>query len=208
MAISNLETIIENIEQLIENVHADNRGRILLPKDNLRQLLGELKSAVPIEIKRFSEKTRELEKNKSKALEEARNNAERIMQEANAMKDRLLDENEQVKLAEEKANKVLSDATLRGNEILKQAEENAMNIQERALKEYDDSLIYILNYIQNMGNTTQEIMNMQLNNLREKMNEVLDIRRNLHQSLMNRQEKNDAMNNMGNVNDINNRNWG
>ena len=208
MAISNLETIIENIEQLIENVHADNRGRILLPKDNLRQLLGELKSAVPIEIKRFSEKTRELEKNKSKALEEARNNAERIMQEANAMKDRLLDENEQVKLAEEKANKVLSDATLRGNEILKQAEENAMNIQERALKEYDDSLIYILNYIQNMGNTTQEIMNMQLNNLRDKMNEVLDIRRNLHQSLMNRQEKNDAMNNMGNVNDINNRNWG
>ena len=208
MAISNLETIIENIEQLIENVHADNRGRILLPKDNLRQLLGELKSAVPIEIKRFSEKTRELEKNKSKALEEARNNAERIMQEANAMKDRLLDENEQVKLAEEKANKVLNDATLRGNEILKQAEENAMNIQERALKEYDDSLIYILNYIQNMGNTTQEIMNMQLNNLREKMNEVLDIRRNLHQSLMNRQEKNDAMNNMGNVNDINNRNWG
>ena len=179
-----------------------------MPKDNLRQLLGELKSAVPIEIKRFSEKTRELEKNKSKALEEARNNAERIMQEANAMKDRLLDENEQVKLAEEKANKVLSDATLRGNEILKQAEENAMNIQERALKEYDDSLIYILNYIQNMGNTTQEIMNMQLNNLREKMNEVLDIRRNLHQSLMNRQEKNDAMNNMGNVNDINNRNWG
>ena len=208
MAISNLETIIENIEQLIENVHADNRGRILLPKDNLRQLLGELKSAVPIEIKRFSEKTRELEKNKSKALEEARNNAERIMQEANAMKDRLLDENEQVKLAEEKANKVLNDATLRGNEILKQAEENAMNIQERALKEYDDSLIYILNYIQNMGNTTQEIMNMQLNNLREKMNEVLDIRRHLHQSLMNRQEKNDAMNNMGNVNDINNRNWG
>ena len=40
------------------------------------------------------------------------------------------------------------------------------------------------------------------------MNEVLYIRRNLHQSLMNRQEKNDAMNNMGNVNDINNRNWG
>ena len=205
MAISNLETIIENIEQLIENVHADNRGRILLPKDNLRQLLGELKSAVPIEIKRFNEKTRELEKNKSKALEEARNNAERIMQEANAMKDRLLDENEQVKLAEEKANKVLSEANAKGNEILKQAEENAMNIQERALKEYDDSLLYILNYIQNMGSATQDLMNMQLNNLREKMNEVMEIRRNLHQSIMSRQEKNDAMNGMNNVN---NRNWG
>mgnify|MGYP002869554902 CR=1 FL=1 len=68
MAISNLETIIDNIEQMIDNVRPDNRGRIMLPKDTLRQLMGELKTSIPDEIKRYNEKTRELEQSKNKVV--------------------------------------------------------------------------------------------------------------------------------------------
>ena len=100
MAISNLETIIDNIEQMIENVRPDARGKVMLQKNELRQLLGELKTSIPDEIKKYNEKTRELEQSKNRELEQARHNAERIMNEANDMKEKMLNESEQIKLAE------------------------------------------------------------------------------------------------------------
>lgn len=183
MAISNLETIIDNIEQMIENVRADNRGRILLPKDNLRQLVGELKGAIPEEIKRYNEKTRELEQTKSRELEKARHNAERIMTEANEMRDRLLNENEQVKLAETRAKQITDEAMANANQVLSQAQAQVSGIQNKALKEYDDSLAFMINYIQNIGNDIANTMNAQLRELQNKLNEIVNTRNELQQSV-------------------------
>ena len=183
MAISNLETIIDNIEQMIENVHADNRGRIMLPKDTLRQLLGELKASVPDEIKKFNKKTRELEESKSRELEQARMNAERIMNEANVMRDRLLDENEQVRMAAEKAKQITDDAIAKANDIMQKGEAYARQIQEKSIKEYDDSLAFMLSYIQNIGNDVAGLMNAQLRNLSDKLNSVAQTRNELQQRM-------------------------
>lgn len=187
MAISNLETIIDNIEQMIENVHADNRGRIMLPKDTLRQLLGELKASVPDEIKKFNKKTRELEESKSRELEQARMNAERIMNEANIMRDRLLDENEQVRLAEAKAKQITDEAMARANELVQKGEAYAKQIQEKSIREYDDSLAYMIGYIQNIGNDIANLMNTQLRALSDKLNDVAKTRNDLNQSMQRNQ---------------------
>lgn len=192
MAISNLETIIDNIEQMIENVRADNRGRILLPKDNLRQLVGELKGAIPEEIKRYNEKTRELEQTKSRELEKARHNAERIMTEANEMRDRLLNENEQVKLAETRAKQITDEAMANANQVLSQAQAQVSGIQNKALKEYDDSLAFMINYIQNIGNDIANTMNAQLRELQNKLNEIVNTRNELQQSVARRQMNGNA----------------
>lgn len=183
MAISNLETIIDNIEQMIDNVRPDNRGRIMLPKDTLRQLMGELKTSIPDEIKRYNEKTRELEQSKNRELEIARHNAERIMNEANEMKDKMLNESEQVKLAEQRSNEMLEDAARRANEMIANAEMRARQIQEGSIKEYDDSLVYMINFIQSLGTEVSNIMNTQLQGLSNKLNEVMNSRQELQNNL-------------------------
>ena len=183
MAISNLETIIDNIEQMIDAVRPDNRGRIMLPKDTLRQLIGELKSSIPDEIKRYNEKTRELEQAKNRELEQARHNAERIMNEANEMKSKMLNESEQVKLAEQRAESILEEASHRANEMLVNADSNARQIQEKSLREYDDSLAYMINYIQNLGNEVSNIMNTQLQGLSNKLHEIVNNRNELQNSI-------------------------
>ena len=186
MAISNLETTIDDIEQLIERVRPDSKGKIILPKAELKQLLDELRNSIPSEIKRF--KTRELERSKAQAIDEARANAERIVKEASVMRDRLLDENEQVKIAEERANQIINQANARASDIIENAEKGIKGIQDKALKEYDDSLVYMINYIQNLGKETTDILNTNINMLREKLNEVIMMRNNLQESI---QKKND-----------------
>lgn len=183
MAISNLETIIDDIEQLIETVRPDSKGKIMLPKQELKQLLDELRNSIPSEIKRFSEKTRALETTKQQAIEEARNNAQRIVNEANAMRDRLLDENEQVKIAEERANQILEEAKKQALDLRNRNEQTIISIHEKALKEYDDSLVYMINYIQNLGKQTTELLNNNVITLRDKLNEVIAQRNSLHESI-------------------------
>ena len=183
MAISNLETIIDNIEQMIENVRPDTRGRVMLPKDTLRQLIGELKSSIPDEIKRYNEKTRELEQSKNRELEQARKNAERIMVEANEMKDRMLNESEQIKLAEQRSKEILDEASRKANEMIANAEANARQMHDRSLKEYDDSLVFMMNFIQTLGTDVSSIMNTQLQNLSNKLNEVVNLRNELQKSI-------------------------
>lgn len=183
MAISNLETIIDNIEQMIENVRPDTRGRVMLPKDTLRQLVGELKTSIPDEIKKYNEKTRELEQSKNRELEQARRNAERIMSEANDMKDRMLNESEQIKLAEQRSKEIMDEAVRRANELVANAEANARQLHERSLKEYDDSLVFMMNFIQTLGTDVSNIMNTQLQNLSNKLNEVVNMRNELQKSI-------------------------
>ena len=183
MAISNLETIIDNIEQMISNVRPDSRGKVMLQKDTLRQLIGELKTSIPDEIKKYNEKTRELEQSKNRELEQARHNAERIMNEANDMKERMLNESEQIKLAEQRSKEIMDEAMRRVNEIMANAEVAAAQLHERSLKEYDDSLVFMINLIQNTGNDISQIMNNQLQALSNKLNEVVNIRNELQNSI-------------------------
>ena len=210
MAISNLETTIDDIEQLIERVRPDNKGKIILPKAELKQLLDELKKSIPIEIKRFNDKTRELERSKSQEIEKARENAERIMREANTMRDKLLDENEQVKIAEERATQIINQANQKANEIITNSEIQSKNIQEKAMKEYNDSLVYIINYIQTLGQETTEMLNNNINVLRNKLNEIMNIRNSLQESIQKRQDIENQkqmlyrQNNMNNPYDPNN----
>lgn len=183
MAISNLETIIDNIEQMIENVRPDTRGRVMLPKDTLRQLVGELKTSIPDEIKRYNEKTRELEQSKNRELEQARHNAERIMNEANEMKDRMLNESEQIKLAEQRSKEIIEEAMRKANEIMANAEVGANQLHERAINEYDDSLRFMINFVQNLGNDVSGIMNAQLQSLSNKLNEIVNTRNELQNGI-------------------------
>ena len=191
MAISNLETIIDDIEQLIETVRPDSRGKIMLPKTELKQLLSELRNAVPSEIKRFSEKTRALEKTKQQAIDEARANAERIVSEASNLRDKLLDENEQVLMARQKANEILQEANQNAKNIINTSQINIKAIHDRALKEYDDSLVYMMNYLQQLGQTTTDMMNNNIQVLKEKLAEIMANRNSLLESI---QRNNDLQN--------------
>ena len=63
------------------------------------------------------------------------------------------------------------------------AQASAMQLHDRSLKEYDDSLVYMINLIQNTGNDLSKTLNNTLQLLSNKLNEVVNIRNELQNTL-------------------------
>lgn len=192
MVTSNLEVIIDQMENMIQELRVDTKGKIQLPKDGIMQLVDELRHNLPTEIKRFSDKTKEIENDKQRILEDARERAKKIIAEANIEKERLLDNDERIKVAEEEARRIISDAERQAMSIINNAEGETYGIQDKAIKEYDESLQFIIRYLQDAGKETERQMQEQLQNISIKLNEVVQARNNLYASLQKNQARRNA----------------
>lgn len=195
MVTSNLEVIIDQMENMIQELRVDGKGKIQLPKEGIMQLIEELRSSLPSEIKRFSDKTKELEESKQRILDEARERAQKVLMEANNEKERLLDNDERIVLAKQEAQKMLEEANMKAQAIIQEAQRQTSGIQAKAIKEYDDSLQFIIRYLNDLGKDTQNQMNEVLTNISIKLNEVVNARQNLQQSLQNSYNPQNIQNN-------------
>ena len=59
------------------------------------------------------------------------------------------------------------------------------------MKEYDDSLVYMMNYLQQLGQATTDMMNNNIQVLKEKLSEIMANRNSLLESI---QRNNDLQN--------------
>ena len=75
--------------------------------------------------------------------------------------------------------------------IINSSQINIKAIHDRALKEYDDSLVYMMNYLQQLGQTTTDMMNNNIQVLKEKLAEIMANRNSLLESI---QRNNDLQN--------------
>ena len=136
--IDRIEQIIEEIEEYIDGCkyQALSSSKIIVNKDELEELLNELRSKTPEEIKRYQK----IISNKEAILADAQAKADAIIAKAQVKTDELVSEHQIMQQAYAQANEVVMIATKQAQEILDNATNDANNIRMGAMQYTDDIL--------------------------------------------------------------------
>lgn len=150
---SKIEQIIEEIEEYIENCkyQAFSNTKIIVDKEEIDELLRELRMKTPDEIKRYQK----IISNKEAILDDAKQKAGAIINEAQIHTNNLINEHEIMQQAYAQANEVVKQATVQAQAILDSATQDANNIRLGAMQYTDDSLANLQNIINHAIDSVQ-----------------------------------------------------
>ena len=135
---SRIEQLIDEIEDYIDGCKYQplSKTNILVNKEEIDELLRELRMKTPDEIKRYQK----IIANKEAILEDARSKAKTIIDEATVHTNELINEHEIMQQAYASANEVVTMAAQRGQEIVDSATIDANNVRAAAMQYLDDML--------------------------------------------------------------------
>lgn len=135
---SRIEQLIDEIEEFIESCKPQpfSQSKVIVPKDELYELLTELRLKTPDEIKRYQK----IIANKDKIISDAEAQARKMLDETTTYANALVDEHEIMIKAYEKAEEVMKSANEQAEATVNAANEDAENIRRGAL-EYTAELI-------------------------------------------------------------------
>ena len=144
---SRIEQIIEEIEEYIDGCSYQpfSKKNIVVDKEEMEELLRELRMKTPDEIKRYQK----ILANKDAILNDAQAKAEAIVNQATLQLNELISEQEIMKQAYAQANAVVEAATLQAQEILNSAAADANEIRMGAMQYTDSMLANMQSVIQN-----------------------------------------------------------
>ena len=135
---SRIEQIISEIEEYIDGCKFQplSNSKIIVNKEELEELLTELRMKTPDEIKRYQK----IISNKDAILADAQAKAEEILAQAQIQTNELVSEHQIMQQAYAQANEVVSIATNQAQEILDNATMDANTIRVGAIQ-YTDALL-------------------------------------------------------------------
>ena len=135
---SRIEQIIEEIEEYIDSCKFQplSTTKIIVNKDQIDELLRELRMKTPDEIKRYQK----IIANKDAILADAQQKAESMIEEAHAQTSELVSEHEIMQQAYAQANEIVMAATDQAQQILDNATNDANDIRIGAVQYTDDLL--------------------------------------------------------------------
>lgn len=135
---SRIEQLISEIEEYIDGCKFQplSNTKILVNKEELEELLVELRLRVPDEIKQYQK----IISNQDAILNEARLQADSMLKEATAQTNELVNEHEIMQRAYTAANQVVEQANAQGQAIVDSAVNDANNIRQSAVQYTDDML--------------------------------------------------------------------
>ena len=142
---SKIEQIIDEIEEYIDNckTYPLSSAKIIVNKDEIEELLSELRSKTPEEIKRYQK----IISNKEAILADAQSKADTILAQAQIKTDELISEHQIMQRAYAQANEVVMSATKQAQDILDTATNDANSIRMGAMQYTDDMLKNLENAI-------------------------------------------------------------
>lgn len=162
-----IEQIITEIEEYIDNCKFQNFSstKIVVNKDEIEELLSELRMKTPEEIKKY----KKIIANTDAIIEDAKQKADSIIYKANKMTEELISEHEIMQQAYSQANDVIASATNKARDILDKATLDANDIRMSAMS-YTDSILYdiekILSYsIENIDSRYDSLKKSLMDNL-------------------------------------------
>lgn len=143
---SKIEQLIDEIEEYIDNCkpQAFSSTKIIVNKDEIDELLRELRMKTPDEIKRYQK----IISNKEAILNDARTKAEELVKQATIQTNQLINEHEIMQQAYAQANEVVTMATRQAQEILDNATMEANNVRISAIQYMDDMLADLDNILE------------------------------------------------------------
>ena len=135
---SRKEQIIEEIKDYIDSCKFQplSTTKIVVNKEELEELLCELRMKTPDEIKRYQK----IISNKDSIIQDAKNRAEAEIAEATAKAQQLVSENEVMRMAQEHAEELLERAQKQAQEIIDNATNDANSIRMSAISYTDEML--------------------------------------------------------------------
>lgn len=133
-----IEQIIDEIEGYIDSCKYQplSSTKIIVVKEEIDELLRELRMKTPDEIKRYQK----IISNKEAILQDAREKAESLINEATVHTNELINEHEIMQAAYAQANEIVSLATRQAQEILDNATLEANQIKTASIQYTDDLL--------------------------------------------------------------------
>lgn len=142
---SRIEQVIEEIEDYIDGCKPQtfSSTKIVVNKEQMDELLSELRTKIPEEIKRYQK----IISNKEAILADAQTKADAIIAQAQVKTDELVSEHQIMQQAYAQANEVVMIATKQAQEILDNATNDANNIRMGAMQYTDDILKNLENTI-------------------------------------------------------------
>ena len=166
---SRIEQLIDEIEEYIDGCKYQplSNTKIIVNKEEIDELLRELRMKTPDEIKRYQK----IISNKEAILNDARAKAEALINEATVHTNELINEHEIMQQAYAQANRVVTMATQQAQEILDNATMEANSVRMSAMQYMDDMLAHIENIISAPSQTASA----QYENLIHSLNHYHDI---------------------------------
>lgn len=142
---SRIEQLIDEIEEYIENCKPKfmSTTEIIVNKDEIDELIRELRMKTPDEIKRYQK----IISNKEAILNDAKAKAEALIAEATIHTNELINEHEIMQQAYAQANEVVTIASKQAQDILDSATIEANNVRMAAMQYMDDMLAHLENII-------------------------------------------------------------
>ena len=149
---SRIEQLIDEIEDYIDGCkyQALSKTNIIVNKEEIDELLRELRMKTPDEIKRYQK----VITNKEAILNDARAKAEALINEAAVHTNELINEHEIMQQAYAQANEVVTLASHQAQEILDNATIEANGVRMAAMQYLDDMLASLENLMTTTLNTS------------------------------------------------------
>ncbi|MDO4297517.1 MAG: ATPase [Lachnospiraceae bacterium] len=135
---SRIEQIIEEIEEFVDSCKFQplSSTKIVVNKEELEELLRELRMKTPDEIKRYQK----IISNKDAILEDAQSKADAILADAQAQAQKIVSESEVMQIALQQSNELIEQTNAQAQEILDKATEDSNNIRMSAIRYTDEML--------------------------------------------------------------------
>lgn len=151
---SKIEQLIDEIEEYIDSCKPQfmSSTNIIVNKDEIEDLLRELRMKTPEEIKRYQK----IISNKEAILNDAQIKAEKMISDATAQTTELVSEHEIMQQAYEQANAVVNDATIQAQAILDNAMLEANQLRSAAMQYMDDMLANLDHILMSATQTAAE----------------------------------------------------
>ena len=160
---SRIEQIIEEIEDYIDSCKFQplSTSKIIVNKEELEELVAELRRKTPEEIKRYQK----IISNKEAILADAQAKADQIIAQAQIQTNELVSEHQIMQQAYAQANEVVMIATKQAQEILDNATNEANNIRMSAMAYTDDKLRCVEDILVNSIDTSKARYDNLINSL-------------------------------------------
>ncbi|MDO4343506.1 MAG: ATPase [Eubacteriales bacterium] len=148
---SRIEQIIEEIEEYVDSCKFQplSSTKIVVNKEELEELLRELRMKTPDEIKRYQK----IISNKDAILADAQTKADAILADAQEKQQKMVEESEVMREAVNQANALMDQAREQARETVDAATEDANNIRMSAIS-YTDDMLANLEQIMNHATET------------------------------------------------------
>lgn len=183
MSQNRIEQLIEELYEYIEGCKPKgfsfNSTQVIVMKEDIYDILDEMKLKIPEEIKRCARVVAQ----KEQIIASAEEKAERIVEEAKRQAEMLVQESEIMRQAYLQANEMLSMAGQKAEEMCLQAQEQAEIITTGALQYTDEMFHKMESVLAITYNETRKRNDDMLSILEENLRIVQENRRDLQENV-------------------------